>query len=455
MKRGFCSFPMFLSSESITNTASTSLPGLILGLLLMVTACNPSNPSQNQSEAALSDSVRISDSTAQAAPTYSHDPFGFATDTLTVLDKKVRWSESMYTILRPYLSPREIYEITQQARPVFHPRELKVGQKYRLYLDEQPDGSKTFAGWVWQKDPINYVAIDWEDSLSVRSGERETLTFLKSASGVIHQSLYETVREQDLPIELMFGISDLFAWQIDFFTLQPGDRFSVVYEEKMIGDQQYMIGDIVAAEFVYDDERYTAFRYFKGEGKGYFDENGESVQKTLLKAPLHYSRISSGFSYNRMHPVLHRRMPHLGVDYAAPTGTPVVATGAGKVIEARYRGANGNIVKIRHNGTYTTTYIHLNGFAKGIHRGVRVDQGQTIGFVGSTGRATGPHLDYRVYKHNRPVNPTKLKLPPSESVPDSVMADFDAVKEGYLKLLYQQDPSFAQSKEESTKRDES
>lgn len=390
--------------------------------------------------------------TVDEKPIVYDDAFGFPADTLRVIEKNVQWSESMYSILRPYLTPQQIRKISRTGQSEFHPRELKVGQRYRLYLDELPDGQNEFVGWVWQKDPLNFVAFDWQDSLHVRSGSRNTITYLKTANGVIHESLYGTIRDQDLPLELIFGISDLFAWQIDFFTLRPGDRFSVVYEQKMIDDEQWMIGDVVAAEFIFQDERYTAFRYFKGSGKGYFDINGESVQKKLLKAPLHYSRISSGFSYNRMHPVLHRRMAHLGVDYAAPTGTPVVTTGAGTVIEARYRGANGNIVKIRHNGTYTTAYLHLNGFAEGIRRGAKVEQGEIIGFVGSTGRSTGPHLDYRVYKHGRPVNPLRLELPPSESIPDSLIADFSAVRDGYLEMLYQVDETLAQNDEQSESR---
>jgi murein DD-endopeptidase MepM/ murein hydrolase activator NlpD len=387
---------------------------------------------------------------ADADTTPTVDDYGFVLDSVQVEEKRVRWSESLYTILRPYLSPQQIYVISRQARPEFNPRELKPGQRYRLYVETGQTGTPKLKGWAWLESPRRYVAIDLQDSVEVRSGIRDATTYLKTAHGVIRESLYQTIRDQDLPLELMYGISDLFAWQIDFFTLRPGDRFSVVYEEKRVGDELWMIGDVVAAEFTHQNESYTAFRYFHEDGFGFYDDQGRSVQKTLLKAPLHYRRISSGFSYNRMHPVLHRRMAHLGVDYAAPIGTAVVSTGAGTVIEARYRGANGNIVKVRHNGSYTTAYLHLNGFAEGIRRGATVEQGQTIGYVGNTGRSTGPHLDYRVYKNGRPVNPLRLELPPSESISDSVMEDFEAVRNGYMEMLYdvEPDPALAQSDEE-------
>ena len=183
---------------------------------------------------------------------------------------------------------------------------------------------------------------------------------------------------------------------------------------------------------------FDAFFYETNDRAGYFDSAGKGVQKALLKAPFTYSqRVSSNFSHNRFHPVLKTRRPHYGVDYAAPLGTPVIAVGDGTITESRYRGANGNIVKIQHNSTYTTAYLHLNGFARGIKRGAKVKQGQVIGYVGRTGRVTGVHLDYRIYKNDQPVNPLTIDLPPSKAISNSEMKQFRLTVEKYKFQLSQ------------------
>lgn len=189
--------------------------------------------------------------------------------------------------------------------------------------------------------------------------------------------------------------------------------------------EPYGVGEIIAANFRNKDNLYNAYYYETVDRAGYFDQNGEGLQKALLKAPFKYSqRVSSGFSHSRFHPVLKKSMPHYGVDYAAPLGTPVIAVGDGEVIEARYRGPNGNIVKIKHNGIYTTAYLHLNGFAPGVRPGKRVKQGQIIGYVGRTGRVTGVHLDYRIYKNDQPVNPLNIDLPPSKALEGEELRNF-------------------------------
>ena len=202
-------------------------------------------------------------------------------------------------------------------------------------------------------------------------------------------------------------------------------RSKVIYEKRFVDDKPYGIGQIIAAEFEHRGEIYEAYFYESDDAYGYYDEVGNSVQKALLKAPFKYSqRISSNFSHSRFHPVLKKRIPHYGVDYAAPLGTPVISVGDGEVIESQYRGPSGNIVKIRHNSTYTTAYLHLNGFASGIRKGQKVRQGQVIGYVGKTGRVTGVHLDYRVYKNDQPVNPVKLVLPPSKGISNTELEEY-------------------------------
>ncbi|MEX2574993.1 MAG: peptidoglycan DD-metalloendopeptidase family protein, partial [Balneolaceae bacterium] len=220
-------------------------------------------------------------------------------------------------------------------------------------------------------------------------------------------------------------IANIFAWEIDFFLLRPGDSFKVIYDELYIGDEFYTVGRVHTAEFQHRGRNRRAYYFEKGEQDGYFDEEGNSLQRALLKAPFKYNqRVSSGFSHNRFHPILKERRPHHGVDYAAPRGTPIIAIGDGVVTEARKRGGNGNIVQIRHNNRYKSAYLHLNGFASGIRSGARVEQGQVIGFVGRTGLATGYHLCYRLYVNDQPVNSLTIELPASESLEEGFMDEF-------------------------------
>lgn len=358
----------------------------------------------------------------------NRDVYGFPYDTAMVSDFRIKRNESLYEILARYdISPQKIYTITREAEKVVNLRSFRPGQPYRVYASS--DTASRISRLVWQPGPVDYVVFDWQDSLNVYREQKEVVTRRAVASAEIETSLYEAMMDKGLSPLLANKLSEIYAWEIDFFGLRKGDYFKLYYEQKFVDDEFYTTGEILAAEFTHRGETYKAFRFEGEQVDGYFDEYGRSVQKALLKAPFTYNqRISSGFSHNRFHPILKRRMPHYGVDYAAPSGTPVLSTGDGTVIEARYRGANGNIVKVRHNGTYTTAYLHLKGFARGIRPGTTVEQGQVIGYVGSTGRSTGSHLDYRIYKNDRPVNPLTVDLPASESITDASMDRFDRVR---------------------------
>jgi len=381
------------------------------------------------------------DSIQTPQPVAEYDDYGFRVDTANVYDHKVQRNESLYLILDKFdFSAREIYEVTRQAKDLIDLKAFKPGQPYRAYASL--DDGKPLSRLVWQPNPIDYVVFDWQDSLKIYKSSKIITSQTKTASGEIKSSLYETMQENGLSPMLAYKLSEIYAWEIDFFSLRSGDSFRMVYEEKFIDGEFYDIGEIKAVEFTHRGEVYPAFRYEGESISGYFDAEGNSVQKALLKAPFKYSqRISSGFSHSRFHPVLKRRIPHYGVDYAAPHGTPVLSTGDGTVTEARYRGANGNIVKVRHNGTYETAYLHLSGFARGIKRGVQVKQGQIIGYVGKTGRVTGTHLDYRIYRNNSPVNPLTVDLPSSESIPSESLEDFEEVRDRYLEAIEQSEIS--------------
>ncbi len=352
------------------------------------------------------------------------DEYGFDRLHAEVTEGRVQRNESLYLILRDLdVSPQKIYEINKESSGVFQSSRIRPGQRYLAYADKNTGRTHRL---VFHKDALDYVVIDWKDGVEINTGRKQVTTKVTQASGIIQSSLYETLVAQDQNWLLANNLSEIFAWQVDFFRLYPGDSYKVIYEEQYIDGKPYGIGRILAAEFKNKGETFDAF-YFESEAfTGYYDADGNGVQKALLKAPFKYSqRISSGFSSSRFHPVLKRRVPHYGVDYAAPLGTPVLSVGDGEVTEAQYRGANGNIVKIRHNGTYTTAYLHLNGFAKGIRPGKRVQQGQVIGYVGKTGRVTGVHLDYRIYKNGSPVNPLKIDLPPSKAIGNEEKANFE------------------------------
>lgn len=281
----------------------------------------------------------------------------------------------------------------------------------------------------------------WHDTLPMHIKQRK-------AEFTISSSLWQSIASKNLPVELALELSEIYAWTINFFALQPGDSVRVLYDEQFIDTTRVGIGRIYAAHF-YHGKRWLPAYYADAAGlqpymtdsldlskiHNYYDEQGNSLRKTFLKAPLNYKRISSTFSYARKHPVYHVVRPHTGVDYAAPAGTPVVALGDGVVTFRAYKGGGGNTIKIRHNSTYETGYLHLSKYAKGLQVGKYVKQGDVIGYVGSTGASTGPHLDFRVWKNGTPVNPLTLDSPPAEPVPANIRQAYDSLATRYNEIL--------------------
>ena len=410
----------------------TFLFGLLTVLILY--SCTPQNE-QNRTNAA-ADKAR-KDSTRMLP---DRDSFGFITENVAVEDYTIQKNESLYVMLDKLdFSPREIFSVSRKAKHVVDLRSMRPGQTYRIY---EADTDSTLSRLVWQQNAIEYVVFNWQgekDSVEIYKASKPLFTQTEITSGVINNSLYQTISHEGGSPLLAQKMAKVFAWQVDFFSLRRGDQFKTIYEKQYVDGEYVGTGDILAAELKHRGTQFRAYYFSKGDVEGFYDEDGESVQRALLKAPFKYDqRISSPFSKNRMHPTLNYRRPHNGVDYAAPYGTPIMATGAGEVVEAQYRGANGNIVQVQHNKSYRTYYLHMKGFAKGVHRGARVEQGQVIGYVGTTGRSTGPHLHYEVRKHDKPINPLTMDLPSSESIPDSLMKEFKKVRETYDRQLKQQ-----------------
>jgi murein DD-endopeptidase MepM/ murein hydrolase activator NlpD len=329
---------------------------------------------------------------------------------------------------RAGVSPADIHRIVKTSRGVFDFKRVRPGQKFSLYMN--PSG---------EMDSLRF-AVDAERVLVVsRAGEdfvvRQDTTAYKIehyvTGGVIQNSIYATLQGQGSNPELASYLAVIFQWDIDFFTdIRRGDTFTILYENKVFENDKTELGNVLAARiFTRGREHYAFAHRDKTGGRSYYDARGNSLQKSLLRAPLRYTRISSNFTRRRLHPVTHSYKPHLGVDYVAPRGTPVRSTGGGTVIEATRNRANGKYVKIKHNRRYTTYYLHLSGFAKGIRRGARVRQGQVIGYLGSTGLVTAPHLDYRIKVGGRFVNPRTIKLPSKRPVPADEMALFEVARD--------------------------
>jgi murein DD-endopeptidase MepM/ murein hydrolase activator NlpD len=372
-------------------------------------------------------------------PAIERDAYGVPQNTFQVTDRTVRRNETFSDLLAGYDLATPIQALAETARPVFDVRYLRPGKPLRIYHDTTNAARLV----VYEPDPTQYVVFDLRDSVAVYTRERPVTTRQRTVHGVITSSPYETLVDQGADPALAVELSEVFAWQVDFYRIQRGDAFSVIYDERLVDGKPVGLGAIRAARFRHQQKDYYAFRFAQDELVDYYDENGESLRLAFLRAPLKYSRISSRYTKRRFHPVLKRYKAHLGTDYAAPTGTPIRATGDGTVVAASYTRGNGNYVKIRHNGTYTTGYLHMSKIATGIRRGAPVEQGQVIGYVGSTGLATGPHLCYRFWKNGRQVDPYRQDLPSAEPIAPIHRPAFDQVKTTYLPLLNSADSPFA------------
>lgn len=291
---------------------------------------------------------------------------------------------------------------------------------------------------VYEPSPYEYAVFSLQEPFNVDIVKRDVKTEVVAASGVLETSFWQALTDNGLNDELADGMIDVLASSVDFYHQKQGDRFKVVYEQHYVEGKAVGTGKIIAALYERDGEPFYAFNFEQlNEKTNYFDFDGRPARKAFLKSPVKFSRISSRYNLHRLHPILGYHKAHLGTDYAAPYGTPIMAVAEGVVLEATRRGGNGNFVKIRHDGTYETQYLHMQGFARGIRPGVRVAQGQTIGFVGSTGLATGPHCCFRFWKNGREVDHLRLNLPQPQPITGAAFAAFVPVRDNLIKMLEQ------------------
>jgi len=343
--------------------------------------------------------------------------------------------ESLYTALRKKgVAPKYILELSRSLKRLVNLRKVMPGGTYAFSCDST--GAIVWFRYMPDLE-TELVAERIGDKLEVHRRKLPSERVERILAGAIGSSLYDAVLAAGGTPRLVWKFADIFRWDIDFHTeTRSGDRFALVWEEYRRDGRTVREGKILAATYIGKVGEFWAVYYKDPRGReDYYDLEGRSLRKMFLRSPLKYRRISSRFSRRRLHPILRRYIPHWGVDYAAPPGTPVYATADGVVLFRGYRGPNGNMVILRHGNGYRTYYLHLSGFAQGIRRGRKVRQGQVIGYVGATGLATGPHLDYRVRKDGRFLNPLNLEASRALSLPKRYMMGFRAVRDRYTMEL--------------------
>lgn len=371
---------------------------LIAGVIALTTSCKQNS----QSEAEIQHTI----------------VYGIIADDYDLVKGEIDHGQTLGNILHSHgISALTIDQLNRASREIFPLRHIRAGQPYTLFKTKDSIASR-LDYFVYEKNVTDYVVFGFvNDSITITTGQKPIELRRTKRSANIESSLWGAIMEANLPYALAAELEDVYQWTVDFFGVQAGDNFTVIYDEKFIDTLSVGVGRIWGAKFNHAGREIYAIPFKQDDKIQYWEYNGGSLRKQMLKAPLKFSRISSKFSNSRFHPVLKRYRPHHGVDYAAPTGTPVRAVADGVVVFCGWGGGGGNTLKIKHANNLMTGYLHLSRFAKGISKGKRVSQGDVIGYVGSTGTSTGPHLDYRVWKGGTPINP--LKIPQNPSVPIS------------------------------------
>ncbi|MEJ2585788.1 MAG: peptidoglycan DD-metalloendopeptidase family protein [Robiginitalea sp.] len=379
----------------------------ILLIALAIISCKDQPADTGKSETNLEE-------TASPEPNFA---YGFNLDEFRVVADTVRSGDIFGELMMENkVSYPKIHQLTEHYKDTFDVRRFRVGKPY--YILKSRDTAETAQVFIYQEDPINYTVVDFRDSVVAYKGKRDVTLVQREASGVIPEggALSNVIVEQGLDYYLTYDLSQIYDWTIDFFKLNPGDKFKIIFSEKYINDSIYAgVGPIEAAYFEHNGEPFYAFSYHNDslDVKEYYDEEANNLRRTFLRAPLKFGRLSSRYNLKRrIRYYGYKVRPHKGTDYAAPIGTPILATADGVVTESRRRGGNGKYVKIRHNGTYSTQYLHMK--AQKVKQGEYVRQGDVIGWIGMTGNTSGPHVCYRFWKNGRQVDPLREKLPAAD-----------------------------------------
>ncbi len=395
---------------------------IIVLVFVIFSACNNNENANTKSE--------DKDSVIVIPPTLL---YGYNVDSFHIINDKIKKNESLSDIFGNYNIPYDVLNfVANLSDSIFNVRHLRVSYPYTILCKN--DSAKTPQLFIYENNKIDFTVIDFRDSIIIKNQKKEIITTRNIANGEVTSSLWNAMVDSGYDPMLAIEMSEIYAWTIDFFGLQKGDKFKIIYNQQFVDTIKVGISDITAVSFTHANNEFIAIYFQQDTIVGYFDEKGNSLRKAFLKAPLRFSRISSKFSNSRFHPVLKIRRPHHGVDYAAPTGTPVYTIGDGTVIKKGWGGGGGNAVKVKHNSVYTTVYMHLSKFGD-INVGDFITQSTVVGYVGSTGLATGPHLDFRVYMNGKAIDPLKMESPPVEPIDSTTQENFDIVKAKVLKEL--------------------
>ncbi len=358
-------------------------------------------------------------STIEQTPVYE---FGYDLDEYTIIKDTIQKNETLGVILdRHHVAYPKIYNIVESVKDSFDVRKLKVGKPYTILAKK--DSTEQAQIFIYQPNPIDYAVIDFKDSvITACKYKKPTKTRVIEASGIIESNLFNALAAQNLDDELALELADIYAWTIDFYRIYKNDKFKVIYNQEYLNDTIPIgIGKIHAAYFEHSKTPFYAFNYVTDSITGvdeYFDAESRNLRKAFLKSPIKFGRISSRYSMSRYVRIYGRRKPHLGTDFAAPIGTPIMSTANGVVIKSTYRRGNGNYVKVKHNATYSTQYLHMK--KRAVKVGDVVKQGQVIGYIGMTGSTTGPHVCYRFWKNGKQVDALREKLPAAKPMLDSI-----------------------------------
>ncbi|MFA6127580.1 MAG: peptidoglycan DD-metalloendopeptidase family protein [Bacteroidales bacterium] len=362
-----------------------------------------------------------------------YDGFEMPIDSFDIETMEIRSNQLPSEILLDRgISLSTIDRLAKEFMPIFDLRKMKAGNN--MYFYYTPDSLHQLQYMIYEKNASDYVVYNFRDTLQVIPKQKEIKTTVSYIEGIINTSLWNALVDKGIPVEMVAKIASVFQWMIDPTSLNKGDRFEVIYENQTVNNESIGVGKIFAARFLYGKRWFEAYQFQQNGVLSYFNEKGESLRRAFLKMPFladQLYRVSSTFSGSRMHPVLRIRRPHFGVDYAVPSGTPIVSIGDGKVIEKGYKGGGGNTIKIKHNSNFTTGYMHLRSYAAGISAGSSVRMGQVIGYVGTTGLSTGPHLDFRIWQNGKPVDPQKVESPPVEPVDPKLRHAYDSIVNVY------------------------
>ena len=342
--------------------------------------------------------------------------FGFKYSDFNVIQDTIQKGDTFGTLLEEQnIGEREVYDIIAKVKDTFDVRTIRINKPFTMLRSKNKKNDLQV--FIYQPDALSYYVVDLRDTAVVAYKKTKPITIKRrTIGGVLKESLSETLGNAKIEGALASKISKIYAYSIDFMKLKKGDRFAITFTERFINDTVYDgVEELEASFFEYKGKIIYAFPFAQNPNSDkieYYDEDGKTLKNFFLKSPIKFSRISSRFSTSRFHPVQHRWKAHKGTDYAAPRGTPITATAGGVVEQSGFTAGNGNFVKVKHNGTYATQYLHMSKIL--VRRGQRVSQGQVIGLVGSTGLATGPHVCYRFWKNGVQVDALRLKLPTGE-----------------------------------------